>query len=285
MFRSATLPLFFSCVSFLSAQSYFITTLQIPGNYPSVSGINSQGDVIGDFQFTAPDGRADIRGFLRTADGAFHKIPPPQASSLTAPTGISDSDTVVGNYGAPNTTTAKEAFIYTDGGFKVFQYENLITYLWGISTDGKIVGTVYQDQNATSFTKAPGGIGRILPGLEGYLVSPYGINFSGEVVGTARLEGTRGSLGYLQDPDGTYHMINYNNQNRTELNGINDLGVAIGSAEGIGAFLYSNGQFTAFSVPGSQSTGIFGINNAGVLLGQYIDTAGTVYSFIATPSN
>ena len=49
-----------------------------------------------------------------------------------------------------------------------------------------------------------------------------------------------------------------------------------------GFLLDTSGSFTTIDVPGSTSTGVFGINNSGQIVGRYVDSTG-VHGFLATP--
>jgi hypothetical protein len=48
-------------------------------------------------------------------------------------------------------------------------------------------------------------------------------------------------------------------------------------------FVYANAAATLIDVPGATSTIVYGINNAGVLVGTYIDASGT-HGFMASPA-
>ncbi|MET0307752.1 MAG: hypothetical protein ABW023_03505 [Sphingomonas sp.] len=75
--------------------------------------------------------------------------------------------------------------------------------------------------------------------------------------------------------NGTYQQLDYGHGYETLLYGINDSGVIIGSARGIGnpqdsfEFVYSNGQFDAISVPGSDHTYVADIADNGTIVGSY----------------
>ena len=84
----------------------------------------------------------------------------------------------------------------------------------------------------------------------GYATTAYGINNSGEVVGT------------YQDSSSGYHGFEYTAQD----------------------------GYTTFSVPGAESgtTQAFGVNNAGQIVGTYAVVSGineNAYGFIDTPGN
>jgi hypothetical protein len=70
------------------------------------------------------------------------------------------------------------------------------------------------------------------------------------------------------------------------INCINDFFLFAGTFNMGGAnhgFVYANATATLIDVPGATSTIVYGINNAGVLVGTYIDASGT-HGFMASPA-
>ncbi len=118
----------------------------IDGNAPSLSafGINSAGDVVGDY--TASGGT--IEGFIKLPGGAFHTIAVPGAFETVA-LGVNDNDTVVGAYiDDSGSTTTIHGFIWRFGGHLTTLVDdpNGYTVLSSINNEGDIVG-YYEDSH------------------------------------------------------------------------------------------------------------------------------------------
>src|SRR5262249_456032 len=48
-------------------------------------------------------------------------------------------------------------------------------------------------------------------------------------------------------------------------------------------FLLDGGNYATLAVPGAINTNAWGINNNGLIVGSYTDTAGTAHGFLAAP--
>jgi probable HAF family extracellular repeat protein len=109
-----------------------------------------------------------------------------------------------------------------------------------------------------------------------------GINNLGEVVG------------YFSEPADSYgfdyHGFTWSNgvysifdppgaQLQADKMGINDVGEVVGTTSA-GAFLLANGTWTPLSVPNSTFTNASAINNAGQIVGSYLDAAGKSHPYI-----
>jgi hypothetical protein len=57
----------------------------------------------------------------------------------------------------------------------------------------------------------------------------------------------------------------------------------VNTLEGEQGFVLKNGTYTAFAIPGEFATALAGVNNKGVVMGNYVDAAELVYTFLATP--
>jgi hypothetical protein len=126
----------------------------------------------------------------------------------------------------------------------------------------------------------------------------YGINNSGEIVGNA--DGY-GNGGFLYE-NGKYSPINLTIPglliNGVTPRGISGNGDIVGYYDwinqktltsGTSGFLDVNGVFTTINVPGATSTRLYGINNAGDIVGNYsspnspINSSDGLIGFLATP--
>jgi hypothetical protein len=94
---------------------------------------------------------------------------------------------------------------------------------------------------------------------------PYGINNSGQIVGSNGLQGFVYSSGIFQS-------LSVPGALSTNARAINDLGQVAGfyfSGGNTSGFIYSGGTFTTLNVPGATNTHLLGINNAGLIIGNF----------------
>jgi probable HAF family extracellular repeat protein len=156
-----------------------------------------------------------------------------------------------------------------------------ITHALGINDSGQIVGYT-AGPFYSGYLYSDGDTTFDVPGAEFGSV-PYGIDNSGEIVGTYSYDGT--SSGFLKSGD-SFTTINYPGGAPTVLTGINDRGFIVGNwhdADIPHGFLYQNGIFTDVVVPGSTLTGVYGINNLGQMVGYFTDNGFQFHGFITQP--
>jgi uncharacterized membrane protein len=115
--------------------------------------------------------------------------------------------------------------------------------------------------------------------------SANGINNLGQVVGYWELTGTTTIEGFLLS-GGNYTHIVFNGEPNTFAIGINDSGLIVGyvQTQNIGTpyfgFTYKNGNFTGLiKCPGAKSTQALGVNNAGQIVGTYVDLRNVSHGF------
>ncbi len=269
----------------LAQQTYTYISIDYP-NAPSntyLTGINSQGDVVGSYSGDSKKGLPLGIGFVRSADGTFYTLEDASNPQQYFASGISDSGVIVGAY---PTRKGQTGFIDVRGSFQNFTLPSGVTYLTGISTNNAIVGY----SNNAGFERDVSGELVFLPYLNGFAVAPYGINSLGTMVGVnnSSVIGLRAD-GFILPSGGTYQTVDYPGAIYTALSGINDAGVAVGysftSAGLYSSFLYSQGQFTTIAYPGSNQTMAGGINASGVIVGTYYNADNSRHGFIATPVN
>jgi hypothetical protein len=109
-----------------------------------------------------------------------------------------------------------------------------------------------------------------------------GINNNGAVVGVGT-DANGNNFNFIRNPNGTFTNLNVNGSTAAMANGINVLNQVVGN-NGNDAFLITSGNTTVLPVvnPGNTASQIaFGINDAGTIVGQYVDnTLGTTPGFV-----
>jgi probable HAF family extracellular repeat protein len=187
-------------------------------------------------------------------NGAYSTLDDPLGTTETVPQGINNADQVVGYYLA--STGAFRGF-FVDAAFGL--YAPIDDPLAGTSGGGA-QGTYAQD-----------------------------INNAHQIVG------------YYVDSSNRYHGFLYANGSYTTLDvpsatltralGINDVGQIVGTydnASGHHGFLYFNGVYTtiddpqAGTMPGQGTYAASGIDNAGNIVGYYVDGSGNFHGFLET---
>lgn len=124
--------------------------------------------------------------------------------------------------------------------------------------------------------------------VPGYgLISPYGVNNQGQVVGT--LTDNTGTHGFFLQPQGDWNVgtgpvtgtvtvLDHPNGEATFV-GINGAGTIVGSvsngAGGRKGFLYFGGTYHDIIYPGATITEVAGINDAGLIVGYYVGSNDT----------
>ena len=219
-------------------------------------GVNDSGDLVGYQGATTSPMGVILKGGLLT-----QLIPPVAGACDFLPLGINDSGTVVGEYQFNVNCNAADGWS-----------ERAVTWRNGV------------------FTELPG-----YPGAGDSVLS--GINSAGDIVGSADipLAGGYSEIGFLLS-SGQYTSIVYPGAIVTSAYGINDAGDVVGSYcigtfadcnNGVAVthgFLLSQGTYTTIDIPGEPVTYAQGINNAGEIVGAYLDAAGLFFGFISYPS-
>jgi hypothetical protein len=194
--------------------------------------------------------------------------------SGTFATGINDSGVIVGYF---TNNTGSHGFELSNGVYTTIDAPNVLPYsteITGISNSGLIDGSYYDAStntevvfidNAGSFTLISFPSLQFPPGNTSIEVG--GINNSGVVVGETFTPGQSG----FDTQNGTAQSVvsGY-------LNGINDLGVAVGSgaSAGYGFFTLNIATHTLTNFPaiGNGGTIPYAINNLGVIVGEYFES-------------
>jgi len=222
------------------------TTIKVPGATDTRAyGINDAGDIVGWYIDTV----GVTHGFKKTAStGKFSKIDPP-FTTLTNAWSINSAGTIVGTYIGSDGTY--HGFTLSGTTYTTFTAPNgaLITQLTGVNNSGSIMVGIYFDS-------------------------------AGEQHGFELKNGT------------SFLSFDAPTSNTTDADRINDSGAIVGlfcpiatCIQNFGPFIgyLKNPKYHKVLAPGSTETRLRGINNAGVMVGRYTDSAGVVHGVMVTP--
>lgn len=217
--------------------------------------------------------------------------------------GINDKGQIVGtfNQGPIVHAFSGRAFLLDNGNFTILPHGELVPRgpvmqlrtAADINNRGEIVGTMilsggglggapdnaYLREPNGTITRIAGSLGPSAPFAKG-----FGINDRGQAVvdSGARFPADRG---FVRNQNGSTGQV----VPHAQLFDINNLGQIVGNFNAAlcavsfancalpgGAFLLNNrGEFTPIAVPGASSTEALGINDRGIIVGQFTDASGT----------
>jgi hypothetical protein len=263
--------LFLASVPFAGAQLTFIS-IAVPGaHFTAITGINSNGDLVG---YYAKTERCPCRSFLIRA-GKFKPFSFPGATTTLA-TGINDAGLIVGSTG----TVRVRGFTYDSATFTSFRDgNNSATFGLGINNAGEIVGGTGSIYTTQGYVLQNHSFASVSPPGNFVYVYATGINNLGDIVGWTDYDG------FLYQ-NGQFQTITYPGASETEALGINDSGVIVGwyiSGSSIAGFSLVNGQYTSIAYPGARYTLINGVNAAGQVVGEYSLDGNTYRGFVTSP--
>jgi uncharacterized membrane protein len=219
------------------------TAIQVPGStFTNATSINARGDIVGRWT----DGAGNNHGYLRQADGQFILFDPATpcvvGKAQTVPHGINDIGDMVGR-------------CYDSNGKE-------LGWLW--SHDGTF--TILDDP--------------------GHLTTDAWMPTNRDLTVGDYSDATEFVHGYARTSDSGFVTLDFPG-NQTSLRAMNERGDITGiysPATGpFHGFLMTDGRFTIIDYPGGTSSGgTLVINDSGLIVGGYIDTAGKEHGFIAT---
>jgi hypothetical protein len=210
------------------------------------------------------------------------RINPPGASYTTA-AGLNNAGMVVGTFELPGQQLEGFSYLVGAGTYTTIDAPGaLYTIALGVNDSGTIAGTFTTPDgighgfflNGAKFTQYD------LKGTTGTEV--HGINNAGDFVGTG---GSNGDYRGFLSVGGTVTTFAVNGR-PTVAYGINLADTTVGffinaQANAFHGFSRdSTGHYTQIDFPGSVSTACTSINDAGVITGFYVDTAGANHGFI-----
>jgi probable HAF family extracellular repeat protein len=259
-----------------------VTPFDPPGAVSSSTyGINKAGTIVGLYE----DSAGIRHGYTDTA-GKFTTVDMPGAAQ-TALNGINDKGEILGAAIGPDGTA--ELFTYANGTFTVIVPDTLSPVATAIAKTGAVAGWYPADPSYETAFRVTGGTITTIPAIKGvFYTQPFGISRQDEIVGQAALL-TGEEEGFIWHKTGKVKLLQVAGSTDSLLLGINAAGVVVGSSFNSSyvstGFVYDKGSFTMLTVPGSgvTSTDAISVNDAGTVLGDYVDTAGP-HGFVAVPS-
>lgn len=252
------------------------------------AGINAHGDVVGNYH----DSADNVHGFL-SRQGAFSRIDFPDAS-FTAARGINARGDIVGRVlGAGGD---EHGFLLRDGNFTQIDFPRAsATTARGINNAGDITGRHFDAaRNESGFILKDGTFQDVFfPGSCSTDVWMAQDN-EGVLVGDICTDADGGIHGYIRNKAGVFTRVDDPRAQApcTAVRWINENGTMVGVYANTlddcfnfvtHGFLLLDGEYTEIFIPGSLSTGVFGINDDGVMVGQYTDQKGVAHGFMAAP--
>jgi YVTN family beta-propeller protein len=260
-----------------------------------VRGMNSKGDVVGDYA----DANWVFRGFLRTHTGMFVTINPPAAVGCqlcTSAFSINDAGVIVGAYRDSNNALhgfrRSPAGIYTTVDFpgapdSQLTGVNNLGHNSGVYDLGNLGSTQCPGPQcqAISFIRRAGVFNAFEdPDAAPQATFAFSINDLDQTCGsfTDLLGNTHGFVRNARD--GSFQTIQFPLAETSSVNQINNRGTMAGEYNlrlGHG-FLTNGSNFLSFDYPDSDFSGLRAVNNRGQV-GGYFVVSGTFRAYIATP--
>jgi probable HAF family extracellular repeat protein len=262
-----------------AAIRYSITELApLPGS--SVSGgygVNSQGDVAGYSVYEPGYGtdavRWDKNGVISLVAGGTNSLA----------IAINDAGTIVG-YDFVDADYAYEGLIATVNGGLQHVTAAIVPMFTAISSNGKVAGYAGNSINDFQAALYSNGSLQLLGVLGGTTSQAWGVNDSGEVVGTSTYTGGGWDNHAFLYQSGMMNDLGTLGGSRSYGYGINNPGTVVGEASTTGdasshAFVYRNGVMSDLGTfgDGSASSWASSINDAGLIVGASQDVPGGDY--------
>lgn len=160
----------------------------------TTSGVNDNGFVVGNFTDYATGAQSGL-----LYNGSYPSMLVAPGTAVTTVNGINNAGLIIGSVLDANNHF--RGFIFDGSSYSIINAPNASdTFFRGISNNGLILGN-YQDATGTHNFVLNNGIYESidLPQLNGSSIELYGINSSGQIVGTA-YGGSSGAYGFVLSP-------------------------------------------------------------------------------------
>lgn len=267
--------------SHTDATEYTFETLQFPGSVDTVAnGITNDDVVVGTYYV---DGSDEAHGFV-WEDGEFETPELDLELANVSFDGISNHYDIVGSAIAP---FAIPGFVFFNNEVFPFEFPGaLATFANGVNDELDIVGSFrnsLEDDRFRAFYEFEDGILELT--IPDFIdVFALGINNQRQVVGGA-YDANDDESGFIFE-NGEVTLFNHPD-GATELVDINNLGILAGTVvddSGLRSFVFDGEEFHDVMFPGASETSVWGMNDLGVLVGEYMPDGSDDYAgFIAWP--
>jgi hypothetical protein len=259
-----------------------LATYDYPGAFTSTwtFGINDSGAAAGQFTY---QNLVERRGFVRFLNGHFSGAiqEPNDSGNITVATDINRNSDLSGYY--LGSDFHSHGFLFLSGTFTEFSIAGAQdTYIHGLNDAGDFSG--YSNDasgTVTGFVSIAGSVTSFRVNDASTFV--YDMNNLGQCVGNYQ-DGPR-TVGFRREADGTVSdSIAVPGARLTVLYGTNDrdsmVGYAGDNSQVHAVFMQGSGKFALYDYPGARSTEFTGINNQGIICGNYYDSAVIAHGFL-----
>jgi probable HAF family extracellular repeat protein len=273
------------------------STLDVPGEqFTGLSSINASGKiVVNSTRFPYDIDLRETVSYLYSG-GIFSPFIYPDVVKFIALYGINASGQMIGQADIDNpcgsfcTSIHREGILVSSDGIKTTLPGAPRTF----NNKGQIVGKFIPESGGPFYT--PGFFlydtnsqqtrTLIVPDSIAVFDEPRCINDNGQVVGQYSLTSPSDSHGFLFHND-VFTKLDVPGGTNTDPKWINNSGQVVGyynSGTSSHGFVYDAGIYTSLDVPNAVSTFPSKNNASGQIVGTYLDNAGLVHGFIATPA-
>ncbi|MCI0539071.1 MAG: choice-of-anchor M domain-containing protein [Verrucomicrobiales bacterium] len=271
------------------APHFTFETFDMPGATETLlSDIRNDGTLVGRFK----DANGISQGFIQ--QGTNLTVFNVTGTTATFPGGIDSQGRVAGFFRDKTNPDVQRGFLReTNGTFVTFDSpgNTTFTYAWRINDAGQINGYHFENEPffIRSFRREPDGsfTTNIVFQDSPTGTVTRGMNEAGTLAGwkwdeNFKLQGIVYSGGNFTE---VFRVTNWDNtlpgdiNNRSEIAGT----VNVAFQKFAGFFRRADGSTSVFSPPGAASVEVFGLNDEGVIVGEYVDLSGQHHGFIAHP--
>ncbi|MDH4109041.1 MAG: hypothetical protein OEW35_12020 [Gammaproteobacteria bacterium] len=247
----------------------------------SATGINSRGDIVGQYRQGAGP-TSVLHGFLLDRHGQYASIDHPGAVATNA-WGIGSTGAIAGDY---RVTSADPilGFVLSDGNWTTIDCEPTLgavhTFAFGVNASGEVAGEyklsgVPLQAPGRAFLYRDGECIDITPPVAGGGASvavAWAISDAGDTVGYYNSGGVL--HGWVRDRHGAYSMLDHPDGASTNLRGVNASGEIVGlyrdtASVSHGFHRDGDGAFTTLDYPAAAVQRALGVNARGDVVGDY----------------